>query len=107
MASLAEDPDELLMDSIQMIPLKNPVVLSTGFVVDRSTALDEQGRRRLSRCPFTREPLKPEVYPLHMLRKMVVDWRLKQLDVTPSLSGASRMPPRFGCFHHDFIMIAG
>ena len=76
--SLAEEPEEMLMDTIQMIPLKDPVVLSTGFVVDRSTAL-KNGRLRLESCPFSRKRLELEVYPLHMLRKMVVEWRLKQL----------------------------
>ena len=80
MASLGEDPDEILMDPLMMAPLRDPVVLSTGFVVDRQTALDGRGRLRFTHCPFSRIVLKRSVYPLKLLRKMAVDWRLKQLE---------------------------
>ena len=79
-ASLAEEPQEMLMDPLMMTPLKNPVVLSSGFVVDRTSALDENGQLRFRRCPFSRAALKRDVYPLVPLRKMAVEWRLKQLE---------------------------
>lgn len=79
LGSLAEDPGEALMDPLMMTPIKDPVVLSTGFVLDRSTALDDRGRLRFALCPFSRTEVRLEVYPLQMLRQRAIEWRLKQL----------------------------
>lgn len=78
--SLEADPDPMLMDPLFMVPLKDPVVLSSGFVVDRSTALDDRGEMRLQSCPFSRQPLEPKVYPLHLLRDKVKAWKLERLN---------------------------
>jgi len=79
LASLKEDPDELLMDPLMLTALRDPVVLSTGFVVDRTTALNDLGKLRFSTCPFSRNKLRKTVYPLQILRQKAVEWRLKQL----------------------------
>lgn len=79
LASLEEDPEDMLMDPLLMVPLKDPVVLSSGFVVDRATAIDEHGNLRLRQCPFSREYLREEVYPLVFLRDRVKAWKLERL----------------------------
>jgi len=79
-ASLQEDPEDMLMDPLLLTPLKDPVVLSSGFVVDRRSALHENGRMRLQRCPFSRQELQPMVYPLVFLREKVKAWKLERLD---------------------------
>ncbi|CAE8610107.1 unnamed protein product [Polarella glacialis] len=85
LASLEEDPEEMLMDPLMMVPLKDPCVLSSGFVLDRETVLDEQGRVRISQCPFSRQPLLDYVYPLHFLRERVKEWKLQRLDRAVSI----------------------
>ena len=79
LASLEEDPGDHLMDPLMLVPLRDPVVLSSGYVLDRETALYPDGRPRLHHCPFTRQPLEPRVYPLVFLAAQVKDWRVKQL----------------------------
>lgn len=77
------DPDlvpERFTDPITFALMEDPVVLSTGFVVDRSTALHESGDLRLNRCPFTRDNLMPIVYPLQPLKSEVRLSTLQSLD---------------------------
>jgi hypothetical protein len=44
--------DPTLLDPVTYEPMSYPVMLGTGFVMDYYTAL------RLTRCPFTRQPLE-------------------------------------------------
>jgi len=55
-AALEDNPESDMVDLLTMTPLKDPVVMCTGYVVDRSTFFVD-GRMRFVRCPFTREPL--------------------------------------------------
>merc|ERR1719362_939637 len=81
LASLMQDPDPMLMDPLMLVPLKDPVVLSSGFVVDRGTAFpDGSSNLRFQHCPFSREPLKRDVYPLVFLRDKVKEWKLDRLN---------------------------
>ena len=79
LASLEEDPDDSLMDPLMLTPMTDPVVLSSGYVVDRTTALHPGGQLRLRQCPFTRVPLEPKVYPVVFLALQIKEWRVKQL----------------------------
>ena len=68
-----------MMDPLTMVPMTNPVVLSSGYVMDRTTVLHPDGRLRLQYCPFTREILEPKVYPLVFMALKIKQWRVKQL----------------------------
>lgn len=79
--SLAAAPDELL-DPLFYNLMQDPVVLSSGIVVDRSTALDANGNLNFSHCPFTRQALDPKVYPHLLLKDRLNEFakiRLEQL----------------------------
>eukprot|EP00588_Corethron_pennatum_P016739 CAMPEP_0194303360 /NCGR_PEP_ID=MMETSP0171-20130528/1231_1 /TAXON_ID=218684 /ORGANISM="Corethron pennatum, Strain L29A3" /LENGTH=746 /DNA_ID=CAMNT_0039054221 /DNA_START=71 /DNA_END=2312 /DNA_ORIENTATION=- len=73
-----EAPEELL-DPLFFTIMNDPVVLSSGYVVDRGTILDVNGSLRFSLCPFTRAPLKAEVYPLICRKRMLKDYRERML----------------------------
>lgn len=71
----------MLMDPLMMVPLKDPVVLSSGFVVDRETAVPEgSAGLRFQRCPFSNQPLERKVYPLVFLQDKVQEWKLDRLN---------------------------
>ena len=80
LAALDEDPPEEFMDQVMLCRLVDPVVLSSGHVVDRSTALDDGGSLRFTYCPFSREELRPLVYPVVGLHKRLTAWKLERLD---------------------------
>merc|ERR1711972_1296775 len=78
--ALKADPeDSLLMDPLMLQPLQDPIVLSSGFILDRTCACDDDGQLRFRLCPFTREPLHRNVYPVLALRNRVQEWRLERL----------------------------
>jgi len=58
-----DTPDDLLDPLLQTI-MHDPVVLSSGYVVDRSTVLNKAGKLKFRTCPWTGEPLQEKVYPL-------------------------------------------
>ena len=53
-AALEDPPKSDLMDLVTLTPLKDPVVMSSGYVVDRATFYDSVGNMRFAYCPFTR-----------------------------------------------------
>ena len=62
--------------------MHEPVVLSSGAVLDRSSVLGSNGNLRFKNCPYTREPLEEKVYPMLRLREVLVSYgqgRVKQL----------------------------
>merc|ERR1719326_2564698 len=76
----AEPEDELLVDPLMLQVLVDPVVLSSGHVVERASACDAaSGRLHFRLCPFTREPLRARVYPLVALRARAREWRVARL----------------------------
>ena len=54
--------------------MRDPVVISTGVIMDRSSIQDEQGNQRLKKCPFTRETLDKDVFPLNYLKAEIIEW---------------------------------
>ena len=60
--------------------MHEPIVLSSGYVLDRASAVNANGGLKLQRCPFTRKPLKSEVYPLQLLREKVVAFKQTRLE---------------------------
>jgi len=78
--ALVDDPEPLLMDPLLHTPLNDPVVLSSGIVVDRSTALDPiTGKLRLKICPFRRLPLTELVYEVYPLQERLREWEQERL----------------------------
>ena len=80
--ALVADPDDpLLMDPLLHTPLHDPVVLSSGIVVDRSTAIDPAtGNLRLTKCPFRRIPLTSPVYEIYPLQDKIREWEHARLE---------------------------
>lgn len=83
-----EAPDEFL-DPIMLTVMKDPVVLSSGFVVDRDTIVDkETGLLKFSHCPWSRQQLKEAVYPLVGLKKKLAEF--KETKIRPMLAAAGK-----------------
>jgi len=75
----ADAPDELL-DPLLSTLMRDPVVISSGYVLDRSTVLDERGKLKFRSCPFTRIALEKKVYPLVEKRRKLQEFKEKRLD---------------------------
>jgi len=66
----AEAPNDYL-DRLFMHLMKDPVVLSSGEILDRNSVVDENDNLRFKHCPFTRVLLKKDVYPLKEKKKQI------------------------------------
>ena len=66
--AIKNDSNEEFNDPIYLSVMKDPVVLSSGIIMDKSSAIDEQGNLRFKSCPFTRQNLDSEVFPLNYLK---------------------------------------
>ena len=58
--------------------MKDPVVISSGVIMDKSTILNPQGNLNFRDCPFTRQKLETDVYPLNYLKQQIIDWHKKK-----------------------------
>ena len=74
------DPPEHLRDPVMLTLMKDPLVLSSGHVFDRTTIYDRHGRLRFESCPMTRARLKPDAFPVVGLKRQLVEYRLRKLD---------------------------
>eukprot|EP00397_Hematodinium_sp_SG-2012_P008518 GEMP01008580.1.p1 GENE.GEMP01008580.1~~GEMP01008580.1.p1 ORF type:complete len:508 (+),score=79.01 GEMP01008580.1:290-1813(+) len=81
MKALQDDPPAEFRCPIMGTLIRFPVVLSSGYVVDKATALNEKGELRFSTCPFTRKQLVNMVYPMESLRQQLSSWKAGRLDV--------------------------
>lgn len=61
-----EEIPERLTDPLTFALMDDPVVLSSGYVLDRSSALNESGELRFQNCPFTRRALSKSVYRFNL-----------------------------------------
>ena len=66
-----ENPD--FMDPITYSFMRDPVIISSGIVLDSSTVIKENGNFNLKICPFTREELVQKVYPVSFLKSKIID----------------------------------
>jgi len=73
----AEAPEDCL-DPLFMHLMKDPVVLSSGQVMDRSTIHNEKGELRFKRCPISRTELENSVYPLLEKKKKIQKFKQKR-----------------------------
>jgi U-box domain len=80
--ALVADPDDpMLMDPLLHTLLHDPVLLNSGIIVDRSTAMDPvTGGLRLTKCPFRRIPLHLPVYPVLALQDKLRAWEYDRLE---------------------------
>ena len=63
--------------------MTDPVVLSSGVVLDISSAINEESKEiRFKQCPFTNQALKQDVYPLSCLRGRIKEWALTRFRLT-------------------------
>eukprot|EP00594_Rhizosolenia_setigera_P019918 CAMPEP_0178977750 /NCGR_PEP_ID=MMETSP0789-20121207/24703_1 /TAXON_ID=3005 /ORGANISM="Rhizosolenia setigera, Strain CCMP 1694" /LENGTH=715 /DNA_ID=CAMNT_0020667265 /DNA_START=52 /DNA_END=2199 /DNA_ORIENTATION=- len=78
---LKEQVPEDFMDPIFMTMMQDPVVISSGFVFDRHSVIDEKTKKlRFSSCPFTREKLKEDVYPLLSFKKKLFTFKMEKIE---------------------------
>jgi len=79
--SLVADPDDpLLLDPLMMTPLKDPVLISSGYILDRATAVDDDGKLRMDACPFSRQPLTLPIYPCIPIRNRLKVWENQRME---------------------------
>lgn len=71
MQQIEDDPDQEFVDPIMYTVMKDPVVISTGQILDRTTVLDAQGKLRLKKCPITRKTIEAKVYPQVNLKSKI------------------------------------
>lgn len=104
-ANLTKDAPEELLDPLFFTLMRDPVVISTGYVMDRSHVLDEQGRLKFRNCPFTRASLKDDVYPLVEKRKQLQEFKEQRLEAMCSAAQIFLKTRQFGQFD-EVIRIA-
>ena len=75
-----EEPPEKFRDPIMMTLIDEPMVLSSGFHFDRSTLYDKTGAFRFTCCPMTREAITQQAFPLHYLRREIIEYKLHRFD---------------------------
>jgi len=86
-ASLTADAPEELLDPLFSTLMRDPVVISSGYILDRSSVLDGRGQLKFRTCPFTRASLKSDVYPLVEKRGKLQEFKEKRLD---AMTGTAR-----------------
>jgi hypothetical protein len=94
MNSLTNDDaiSEDFIDPIFLTVMKNPVVLSSGVIVDHSTAFKDK-KMQFTKCPFTNAVLKNKVYPLNCLKGEIVDFTKKRFDTALTISKTYKNDP--------------
>lgn len=76
------------IDPIYMTIMKNPVVLSSGVVVDLTTAskFNDKNRIQFDKCPFTNQKLKPKAFPLNCLKSEIVEFTKQRFNTSISIA---------------------
>eukprot|EP00526_Cylindrotheca_closterium_P005319 CAMPEP_0113628580 /NCGR_PEP_ID=MMETSP0017_2-20120614/14810_1 /TAXON_ID=2856 /ORGANISM="Cylindrotheca closterium" /LENGTH=640 /DNA_ID=CAMNT_0000538893 /DNA_START=18 /DNA_END=1940 /DNA_ORIENTATION=- /assembly_acc=CAM_ASM_000147 len=87
--NLSQSAPEDFYDPIFSNIMRDPVVLSSGFIVDRSTAIEEgSGALQFRSCPWSRKPLDRKVYPALRLKRKLNEFksgRVNEMMATASL----------------------
>lgn len=84
--AVCEEAESDMVDQITFEVMKDPIVLSSGIVLDRNTVFDNQNKLRYEDCPVTRSKLKKDAFPLSFLKGKIIDWRLKIFDSAIALA---------------------
>ena len=96
-----DDPPDRFRDPISFSMMDEPMVISSGHTFDKTTVYDDRGRLRFDTCPLTREVIERKAYPLHYLKREIVDFKLRRLDGI--LKAAERCEPA-SC--KEFLLLA-
>ena len=81
MQQIMDDPDQEFIDPIMYTVMQEPVVISTGQILDKNTVLDAQGKLRMKKCPITRKNIEEKVYPQVQLKSKIRDWQIKRFNL--------------------------
>ncbi|CAJ1955553.1 unnamed protein product [Cylindrotheca closterium] len=74
--NLSQSAPEDFFDPISSDIMRDPVVISSGFIVDRSTAIEEgSGNLKFATCPWSRVELDPKVYPALRLKQQMTEFK--------------------------------
>ena len=76
MECAAAPPKGQFVDPIFLGAMVDPVVLSSGQVLDRTSILDENGKLKYKLCPMTRKDIDSDVYPVTFMKSQLRDWTL-------------------------------
>ena len=74
------------LDPIYLTVMKDPVVLSTGVVMDKSTFFAENGDPVFKECPLTMKPLSAKAFPVNILKAQIIDWTKNRFKVALELA---------------------
>ena len=80
MQSLVKDTVPEFVDPVTKKMMLHPVVLSTGLIIDNSTAIDKTGRVKYRYCPVTHKKLTTVIHPVNILHDKIVQWNSRRLD---------------------------
>ena len=81
-----DDSHDEYLDPIHFTVMKDPVVVSSGVVMDRSTILDDENKLIFDKCPMTRQKLENFVYPVNVLKSEIIDWTKNRFTTALTLS---------------------
>eukprot|EP00553_Chaetoceros_curvisetus_P010412 CAMPEP_0204634932 /NCGR_PEP_ID=MMETSP0717-20131115/30420_1 /ASSEMBLY_ACC=CAM_ASM_000666 /TAXON_ID=230516 /ORGANISM="Chaetoceros curvisetus" /LENGTH=172 /DNA_ID=CAMNT_0051653521 /DNA_START=42 /DNA_END=556 /DNA_ORIENTATION=- len=70
-------PDDFI-DPLYQHLMEDPVVLSTGLVLDRSSIIGANGQIRFTRCPFSGEEVRDDIYPVNSKRDAIANFKARR-----------------------------
>ncbi len=70
-------PDDFI-DPLYQHLMEDPVVLSTGLVLDRSSIIGSSGQLRFTRCPFSGEEVRDDIYPVTSKREAIANFKARR-----------------------------
>ena len=94
----AKAPEDFV-DPLFLQLMTDPVVLSSGYIVDRSTVIDEDGNLKFSRCPFTRKVLRLEVYPATEKRMQIEKFKARRDHAISNIARKLIAEGKYRSFH--------
>ena len=86
MESLQNNTNDDLIDPITFTVMKDPVIVSSGHVFDRSTVYSAENKMNFNKCPITRQSLKSEVYPVVYLKRQINEMLIGKFDYAMQLA---------------------
>jgi len=70
-------PDDFI-DPLYQHLMKDPVLLNTGLVLDRSSVIGKDGELRFRTCPFSGDKVRGDVYPVTSQKKAIEAFKAKR-----------------------------
>lgn len=88
-----DDSHQEYLDPIYFTVMKDPVVISSGCVLDRASVIDKSQKMIFKTCPMTRKDLKNFVYPVNALKSEIIDWTKNRFTTAISLAKSFHKSP--------------